>query len=528
MNLKLILAIWLCVFSFSLLAQDGENSSLTKIDPKLAEQKMKSGNFLEALDDFLSLLEGEPSNPKYLYEVSVCYLNYNGDKTKAIPYLEKLTHLPKYDPNADFLLAQAYHFAHRFDDAINAFNKFKKNGKGSEKNLKDVDHQIQACMNGKELIKFPVNITKENLKIINSDFNEYYAFAPHDESYVVFNSTRPVGHYPKNDNGEYDNHIYISRVNNGEFEKPEILDLKLPKGSRKIEVIGLSGDGKVLLLYLVDVKGVGNIAVSERDEKTNNFKAPYIIDKKINSPHDEIAASINKDGNLIFFASNRPGGYGGTDIYSCRQGPKGTWSEPQNLGPQINTPYDEDFPNISPDEQALYFSSTGHTSMGGYDIFKAILNPETGKFENPKNIGYPINTAYDNYNFTISKNNRYGYISSVCDDGNGDFDLYRIVFNDEEPEYSIIKGQVLSEDGSQINYPDVLITVRQANNKKQIYGNYLANSNTGKYVMILPPGKYILDVELYGFKLKSETLEIKDKVSFKSEIELDLKLQVAR
>ena len=131
----------------------------------------------------------------------------------------------------------------------------------------------------------------------------------------------------------------------------------------------------------------------------------------------------------------------------------------QNLGKEINTAQNEDFPNISPDGKELYFSSTGHSSMGGYDIFKATKNEETNVWENPKNIGYPVNTPLDDYNFSVSKTNRYGYISAISNEGLGDFDNYRITFNDVEPELSLMYGQVLSEDGTQINFPDVLITV---------------------------------------------------------------------
>lgn len=510
---------------FALAAQE-DVTLATVTDPKVAEEKMIAGNYEDALVDFMALHAQDPQNEKYNYNIAVCYLNYNGNKTKAVPYLEKIVHNPKHDPNADYLLGRGYQYAQRFDDAINAFNKFVTTGKGTEENLKDAGHQIQYCINAKERVKFPVNVTFENLgKSVNSEYEDYYAFVPLDESFVIFNSKRPVGTGRPLDNGDYPNVIMISEVKEGQFQPATRLELQLPKTVTHSEVIGLSANGNALLLSLSEGKGSQNIYISER-ESNGKFGKPALLDKHINSPHDEIAASINAEGDLIYFASNRPGGAGGTDIYSCRKTPQGKWGVPQNAGTQINTPQNEDFPNISPDGKTLFFSSTGHTSMGGYDIFKASQNAD-GAWENVKNLGYPVNTTMDDYNFRISRNERYGYLSAIHDDGLGDYDNYRLIFNDVDPELTVMYGQVLAEDDSQVNFPDVFISVTDDKNG-EIIGNYAPNSRTGKYVVILPPGKYTLVVELFNFKLLTQKLVIMDKVSFQSEKEFDLKLQIAK
>jgi len=519
---KYILAALL--LPFSLLAQDDE--TLTKTDPKLAEEKLMAGNYEEALADYLALHAKDPQNEKYNYNIGVCFLNYNGNKAKAVPYLEKIIHNPKHDPNADYLLGRAYQYALKFDDAINSFTKFVTNGKGKEDNLKDAGYQIQYCLNAKERIKFPLNVKFENLgKNVNSEYEDFYAFVPLDESVVVFNSRRPISSVEQLPNGQYPNVIMISEVKDGQYQVAKPLELVMPKGIISGEVIGLSANGNVLLLNLTDGKSSGNIYISERDGN-GKFGKPVLLDKNINSPHEEIAASINAEGDLIYFASNRPGGIGGTDIYICKKTPQGKWGLPQNAGTEINTVQNEDFPNISPDGKTLYFSSTGHTSMGGYDIFKVTKN-EHEQWHNVQNLGYPVNTTMDDYNFRISKNERYGYISAIKESGMGDFDNYRVIFNDIEPELTVMYGQVLAEDGSQVNFPDVFISVTDDKNG-EIIGNYLPNSQTGKYVVILPPGKYTLVVELFNFKLLSQKLEILDKVSYQSEKEFDLKLQIQK
>ena len=519
-------SILIALFPFLLLGQQ-EEDNLAKTSLGAAADKLAAGNYEEALTDYLSLHSKDPQNMKINYDIAVCYLNFNGNKTKALPYLEKIVHDPLHDPNAEYLLGRAYQFSLKFDEAEKYFSKFVTRGKGKEDLLKDAANQIQYCINARERVKFPLNVKFENLgNAVNSEFADYYAFIPVDESFIIFNSKRPVETVEKKDNGEYPNVIMISEVRDGKFQEAKKLDLLFPKELKEWEVIGLSANGQALLVYASDGKNPGNIFIAEKDAQ-GKFNYLNRLDKHINSNAEEIAASINAEGTVIYFTSDRTGGIGGTDIYISRKTPKGVWGEAQNAGKEINTPQNEDFPNISPDGKSLYFSSTGHTSMGGYDIFKASWNEQTNAWENPKNIGFPVNTPMDDYNFRISKNSRYGYISAIRDEGLGDFDNYRIIFNDVEPELTVMYGQILAEDGSQINYPDVFISVT-SDKSGELMGNYVPNSNTGKYVVILPPGHYTLTVELFNFKLLTQKLEILDKSSFQAEKEFNLKLQIQK
>jgi hypothetical protein len=494
------------------------------VDPREADQKFDNGNYEEALDDYLALLEKEPRSEKYNYNVAVCYLNTNINKTKAIPYLEIVTRMPKHDPNGMYLLGRAYHYAYRFDDAIKAYNKFKEVGRGSSSNLKDVDRQIQYCYNAKELVKYPVNVTFENLgKNVNSQYPDYYPYIPADESFLVFNSKRPEGSMRAID-GAYTSNIYISKVVSSNFQKAKSIGAPVNTSDGDEEVIGLTSDGKTMLIYYDNLKGYGDIYSVDGD-KNHNFKKPVILDDNINSAGaTEIAASISPDGNTLYFASDRSGGLGGTDIYVSNKLPTGKWGPPRNLGPSVNTAQDEDFPNISADGKTLYFSSKGHTSMGGYDIFKADFDEATNSWANIKNIGYPLNTTEDDMNLRLSQTGRYGYMAAVREGGFGDLDIYRVTFDDIEPSYSVIKGVISSIDSTQkVMHSDVFITV--TNTKTQeIVGNYIPNPNTGRYVIIVPPGSYTMTVEVNGYQTLTEKIDVMDKVSFKPEIDKNLKL----
>ncbi|GIV27843.1 MAG: hypothetical protein KatS3mg027_1657 [Bacteroidia bacterium] len=513
--IKLISFFFLVLIFSMLKAQNIDEKKLLES----AKEKMLNENFEEALDDWLQLYQINPKNIDYQYNIAVCYLNTNFNKSKAIPYLENVVKSDNHNPNAEFLLARAYQYANRFTEALEYFQKFKSNGKGSPENLKLVDLEIQHCFNARELIKFPVNVTFHNLgKNINSEYADYYPFIDERENFLIYNTNRPINSKSeKMPNGQFPSSIFVSKVVNGEFMESSPIGEPVSKGNSGEEIVGMSSNGRILIVHKN-----GKLYLSQMNE-LGVFQKLEPLPTIINSNGDVIAASINNAGNEIYFASNRKGGYGGTDIYVCRKLDNGKWAEPENLGPSINTEFDEDFPNLSPDETILFFSSKGHGSMGGYDIFKATRNPETNKFENPKNIGYPINTSYDDMNFRLSKTKRYGYMASIRGSGLGDYDIYRIIFNDEEPEFTLIVGQIQTSEPI-TDYRDVNIQVTQLNNGELI-GNYIPNPNTGRYVMILPPGKYKLTAEHPEFKTYETTLEIFDKASYQSEITHHIQLK---
>jgi tetratricopeptide (TPR) repeat protein len=517
----LLLLFFTCFSSFYYCQEDG----LTKVTAEGAANKMKVGNYEDALVDYLQLLNEDSRNEAYNYNIGVCYLNNNVNKGKAVPYLEIVVRKEKHDPNTDYLLGRAYQYANRFDDAITIFEKFKQDAKGTVFNLVDADLQIQHCINAKELMKFPVDVVFQNLgKNINSEYNDYYPFVTSNESFIVYNTKRPEKNAEKLENGNYKNSIYISKVINGEYIKGSAIGAAINASNEGMEVIGLSENGDIILLYLPQGSGKGNIYISTLDAQ-GIYSKPEKLDAKINSAGDEIAASICKEGNTIFFASNRKGGFGGTDIYVCKKNPKGdgTWSNPQNAGPSVNTPYDEDFPNISPDGKVLFFSSKGHTSMGGYDIFKSNYEATTNVFSTVKNLGYPINTTDDDMNFRISNNGKFGYIASAKSGGHGDFDIYRVTFNEVESDYSVVIGGFTAKNNFEINYSEIFISVND-NITKELVGNYIPNPANGRFVIILPPGKYQMTTEAPGFKTVTKSIEIFDKVSYQAEINMIIEL----
>lgn len=500
-------------------------SQTSRISKSSANQLYQYQDYYGALEQYLALLKSESDNVEYNFRTAVCYLKTNIDKGQAVPYLlnvVNINYLAKKEPEpiVYYLLGRAYHHRHEFDEAIEMYEKFLKFESINESDRLLAQQKLQFSYNAKELVKFPIDITFTNMgKEVNSPYPDYFPFVPSDESYMVYNSKRPDSS-AKIPNGSWASNIYLSIENQSKFESAGLLK-SVNTVDENEDIIGLSADGKKALFFIDNEYDYGDLFIADFNSgKIDNL---HRFEKELLSAQEEIAASVTNDGNTIFIASNREGGFGGVDIYVSKKLPDGTWGKPMNLGPEINTPYDEDFPNISPDGKTLYFSSEGHASMGGLDIFKARLNEKTGQWVGVKNMGYPLNNTEDNMNFRVSENGKYGYMSAVRPDGYGDLDIYRINFNEVDPRYTIVTGKLYSVNTTQIK-DDIFITVFDAETD-EVYGEYLPNPNTGKYVLIVPPGKYVLALDVEGFHEVSEEFEILDKASYQTYIHQDLVLK---
>lgn len=493
-------------------------------DKKLAEQYFDEGNFEEAYEQYSSLYELDDSNLLFQYRLAICALNINQSKEEAISLLENLLKKPDHDPNTLYLLGRAYQFDYKFSEAIKCFKSFLEKKKGNEANLNIAGRQIEYCENAIELMKYPTAIKFENLgNQINSPFADYYPFVASDESFIIFNSKRNNGS-DKMANGTYTSDVYFSFSKGGSFQKSKPLSKKINSKKFNEEVVGVSSSNdKAILFFSEDnysTKGQLSILEINKGELTNKKDLP----ESINTKYSEISATINMDGNEIYFASDMPGGYGGTDLYVSRILPNGEWGPPQNLGPAINTIYNEDFPVLSSDKKVIYFSSKGHTSMGGYDIFKATFDEEKNKFVQPRNLGYPINSPMDDMNFSVSESGKYGYISAIRKEGLGDYDIYRVTFDDIEPNYTIISGQIITENNEELSSISMIVSDENG----ELFGEYLPNLSTHRYVIILPPGKYTLTLETDKFEMYEEQITILGRDAFQFTIDKDIQLNLTK
>ncbi len=417
--------------------QDKEQSKLYMEQADLIMEATK------AIDDarpiMVTAADFDTTNIRANFEAGHMHIQSIG-KDLAVKYFLRIYRQdPNYRFDLEYWIANSYQFGLKFDKALDYYGRYRDrltkrlNYSGRDKvELKDVDRRIQECKNGKEFVADPKPYTITNIgREINSEFEDYGPVISADENEIVFTTRRQDGNTYENvadDNKPYED-IFIATRSGGAWSRAK--NIGPPVNTKYFEAnLTLSADGNLLFIYRDE--GNGDIYVSEKN-KDGNWGEPTPLPGVINSSARESSVSITADGNTLYFASERPGGYGASDIYMCTKDSKGEWSRVKNLGPTINTPYEEDGPYIAFDGVTLYFSSDGHKTMGGLDIFKStLINTDRNEWSEPENIGYPINSPDDDIYFSTSQDGKRWYYSSVREDGIGYTDLYVITPSEEK------------------------------------------------------------------------------------------------
>jgi outer membrane protein OmpA-like peptidoglycan-associated protein/tetratricopeptide (TPR) repeat protein len=475
----------------------------------------------QALPIFLVLDSIQPDNNNTQFQTGVCYLNAPIHQEKAIPYLQKACTdvSDKYNPSsykekhapsdALLYLARAYHITYQFDTAITYYNKFLSMIDTTDKQtIKDTKREIQMCLTGKDLVANPVKLVVTNLgDSINSAYPDYSPVVTADESEIIFTSRRAG---QKDGTGQYFENIYMAYNKNGQWGQAFNIGPPINNAGQHEATVGISPDGQTIFIYKDD-NGDGNIYTTHLNGTM--WSTPEKLNDNIDSKYWEPSASISADGQSLYFTSNRPGGFGGRDIYVSHLLPNGQWSKAQNLGPKINTEYEEDAPFIHPDGKTLYFSSTGHNTMGGFDIFSSTLD-SNGHWSDPVNIGYPVNTPGDDIFFFPTADGKGAYYSSFKDGGQGEKDIYRITFPAKKAEaLTVYRGVIKSAVDSSVPQ-NIEIVVTDVTTGEQV-GVYHPNTATGRYLFILPSGKnYNITYNADGYLFTSENLDVRDSTAY--------------
>ncbi len=506
------------------------------------------GMYIEALNSYTKAYNFNPNNALLNYKMGVC--NMIVDKEKGLDMLKKAEELnPHCAPDLYYQLGIAYHQNHDFEKGMEKYKAYKNKLSPKEYSAiaPELNKKIAECEVGADLIKKPVKVFTDNLgTTINTLFPEYCPIVNADESMLIFTSRRENTTGEKRDpqDQKYYEDIYIAEKA-GE-------DWKLSNPGKPLNsdlhdaTVGLSPDGQTLYIY----KGENGGDLYECKLKGNEWGKPERLNKNINSKFHESSASLGPDGRTLYFVSDREGGVGGRDIYVSYLDKKGNWGEPINLK-ELNTIYDEEAVFMHPDGRTLFFSSKGHKTMGGFDIFKSVY--ENGKWSDPANMGYPINTADDDVFFSITASGLHAFMSSARAGSIGEQDIYLITFLTEKPvvtnsednliawrtepvsetvieqtvsvinaSLTLLKGRILDEATKQPVEAQIILT---DNSKNEELATFTSNSATGKYLVSLPSGKnYGIAVKAEGYLFHSENFDIPNAAAYQ-EIEKDIYLK---
>jgi tetratricopeptide (TPR) repeat protein len=362
-----------------------------------------------------------------------CYrLTNNFEKAEELYRLA--LQIPYYSPSSIFYYAEMLRCNEKYDEAENQYKLYSVYVPEQKDRMNEL---IQSCITAKQWIANPEKIIITNEKILNSKFSEWGI--TFNKKGIVFCSDRQEGSQNLSSDGWTGASYYKIYTANfssrtktrTNFSKPKLYD-KLINNKYHNASPNISSDETAIYFVRTGYEpGINKTEAKTYVNRSEIFAATITNSSKSLEPralpinnkleYSVVHPFINEDGTTLFFASDKAGGYGSFDIYYCRKNTNGSWSDPVNLGPEVNTAEAEGFPFISGDS-VLYFSSKGHTGMGGFDIFKTQLSGN--QWKNCVNLGFPINSSRDDISFYLLKDQKHGYFSSNRSGGTGNDDIY--------------------------------------------------------------------------------------------------------
>ncbi len=477
------------------------------------------GSYVEAQALYEQLLGSDPQNPAIHYGLGVCYLRSAdpAERQKAISHLESA----ERGRNAEvpffvhYHLGRSYHEGYRFEDAIRQLDLFLAETRKNDVLYAPALRYRQHCENALAILP-PNDAFVQNLGApLNTPRSEYAPAISADEQLLIYTGAQAPATEPSAPASASvaREQIYSARQAGG-WQPPQPISFR--EGTKNFGSVSLSPDGRQLLLYAGNGQNDGNLFRAEwRD---GQWTGPLELEPKVNSRYVETAACFAADGQAVYFASNRPGGHGGYDLYVMEKGRDGKWSTARNLGPNVNTPGNEGAPFIHPDQRTLFFHSDGHNSMGGLDIFRAARRGD--KWLPAQNLGAPINTPYDDGFFVLTPDGSKGYFSSNRIGGQGGMDLYLagIPLEMNLIPLTMLKGRVLGRDADSQQPPTPVKAFMQVfdhQTGQPVAGVYHPDARTGQYLIIFPPGKdYDMVIEAEGYRPHTVRIRVPNQTYF--------------
>ena len=484
---------------------------------------------------YKTLKNFKKKDAQFIYKLGMSYVNDGKDSSevKGIKYLKKALEI---DPTVDFMAPVGLYLAYKslgeFDTAVQWLNytldKFSLST--GQKDL--LNKWKKQMLNNKEQLKAgqALKLTPEKVEVnnIGSGINgveaDYFPSVTADESMLLFTSTREGSTGGKNKEGVFDEDLWYSmKTEDGKWSAPQ--NFGTPVNTKNNNgIASFTGDGQFVVCGRCNEQdGYGSCDIYGATLTGNTWNTPINLGSMINSKSWDAQVSISADGKTMVWSSNREGGYGDQDLWLSKKNEKGIWTPAKNLGGVINTDGNEYSPFLHPDGKTLYFSSNNHTPrIGGIDIYKSNLNDD-GTWSKPENLGYPINTEKNDLYFVQTPSGLKGYFASDREGGLGSYDIYEIVYPQEKKSSLItFVGYVIDEVTGLPIEANIKVEDIDSNT---VVGEYVSNSATGKFVVILTPGRnYSMTVSKDNFLFYSENFNVSDTAVFQ-EIKKEVKMQ---
>ncbi|MFA6085254.1 OmpA family protein [Mucilaginibacter sp.] len=417
----------------------------------------------QAIEHYLKVIE---LNPDYNRSV---YLKVGDSEITESQYASAQQHLEKY---------------------LTYPNITASNIAYAQKLVNDCKYSIQALLHP---VAFkPVNMGAE----INTAADEYLPTATADEMTLIF--TRKI-----NNNEDF----YKSIKLNNTWQKADYLSNIINTAQYNEGAQSISQDGKYLFFTGCNrPDGLGRCDIYISQKKGDDWGKPFSLSAPLNTSGWEAQPSISADGRTLYFVSNRKGGYGGYDIWKSSLTEKG-WGAPENMGPEINTAFDEQSPFIHPDDSTFYFCSNGWPGLGNKDLFVSRLGTD-GKWKKPENLGYPINSSGDENGLTITANGEYAFFASNNLKGFGGYDIYtfQLPVNVRPNMVTYVKGKIV--DGKTNEPLESAIEIIDLQKNIPVYQDY-SSEDQGEFLATIAGGKnYGLNISKEGYLFYSDNFSL--------------------
>ncbi len=510
LKICLLLMVFLVGNSMILLAQ--KSSPHTKASALFQEalQQYAFRNYEKAENLCNKAISQSPKWPEpYLLLGDIYILQKDHDKEVAI-YNKLIAESPK-TYQAYVRLGDAYSKAGKTNEALQNYRTLQSSD-APPRFKEAATKRINEIAFAEKLMKSPVPFDPRNLgPEINSTFDDYFPTFTVDGETMYFTRRKVIDSFKiQGQSGflhRYNEDIFSAQKFGNSFAKAKELS-NLINTTYNEGAMTISPDGSFMVFTTNrdDPNGWSDLYISFFIE--GNWTKPVNMQEPVNSNAKETQPSISFDGRSLYFASSRPGGFGGLDIWMSTRDDNWNFSKPVNLGPAINTKEDDQTPFIHPDNQTLYFSSKGHLGMGMNDLFVSRKNA-AGVWDSAKNLGYPINTVNDEIGLIVDRTGEYGYYSSSNTNSIGGLDIFyfKLPKSAQPKPVTYLKGKVYD-----------------AYTKKTLIANFelvdletssTANKSTtgkdGQFLVTLPGGKnYMLNVSAKGYLFHSENLALKN------------------
>ena len=497
-------------------------------DFKKARDLQKTGKKWEAADIYTDIIATHPNLLEVNYYYAIIYylpieqnrfsITKPSDAEKALEAFNRIYDVcPYYKTQANLYAARLAYFMERFDEATK-FAKVLLENPDLVKNMNDLD-EAQMIVDKSAffgtILKNPVPFEPRPVLGISTPDDEYLATLSPDgeEFYFTRRKTVNTGGYFGGEKEEREFFSMSKKGANGQFAAGSALPDPFNKGTTNEGSPTMNLTNDLLIFSKMTMASVNGSNYPNYDLYMSQFidgewTTPVNLGKNINRPDSwESQPSLSSDGKVLFFASDRPGGYGGSDIWFSERNSDGSWRMPVNLGPAINTKGNERSPFLHTDSKTLYFSSSGHSGLGGLDIFYSKYDEAKG-WGKAVNIGYPINSEKDEVDFFVSMNGKMAYFSSNNLESK-DWNIYQFeLYEKARPrDMILVKGEVKSDDG---DLTDAIVEIRDT--ARKVLATTKVNETTGKYALAAEidkknPQDLIVNVRQSGHSFDTKLIE---------------------